>query len=41
LRVDIGSSLPGRDVWMGYHRNLRQLRRVHALVDLTVERLAG
>jgi len=39
--VDIGSAPPGRDVWMGYHRDLRQLRRLRALVDLTVARLAA
>jgi DNA-binding transcriptional LysR family regulator len=32
---------PGRDVWVGFHRDLRRLRRLRALVDLCVERLAG
>jgi DNA-binding transcriptional LysR family regulator len=31
---------PGRDVWLGFHRDLRRLRRLRALVDLCVERLA-
>jgi DNA-binding transcriptional LysR family regulator len=31
---------PGRDVWVGFHRDLRRLRRLRALVDLCVERLA-
>ena len=39
MRVE--SEPPGRDVWMGYHRDLRRLRRLRALVDLTVQRLAG
>lgn len=38
--VKVESEPPGRDVWMGYHRDLRQLRRLRALVDLTVRRLA-
>jgi DNA-binding transcriptional LysR family regulator len=38
--VKLDSEPPGRDVWMGYHRDLRALRRLRALVDLTVERLA-
>ena len=32
---------PGRDVWVGFHRDLRRLRRLRALVDLCVERLAA
>ena len=32
---------PGRDVWVGFHRDLRRLRRLRALVDLCVERLAS
>ena len=31
---------PGRDVWVGFHRDLRRLRRLRVLVDLCVERLA-
>jgi len=31
---------PGRDVWVGFHRDLRRLRRLRALVDLCVDRLA-
>lgn len=38
--VKIDSAPPGRDVWMGYHRDLRRLRRLRALVELAVERLA-
>jgi DNA-binding transcriptional LysR family regulator len=32
---------PGRDVWVGFHRDLRRLRRLRALVDACVERLAS
>lgn len=32
---------PGRDVWVGFHRDLRRLRRLRALVDLCVARLAS
>ena len=39
-RVKIDEPPPGRDVWVGFHRDLRQLRRLRALVDLCVERLA-
>ena len=40
-RVKVETPPPGRDVWVGFHRDLRQLRRLRALVDLCVERLAG
>ena len=40
-RVDLGESPPGRDVWLGYHRDLRRLARLRALVDATVEALAS
>lgn len=38
--VKTESDPPGRDVWMGYHRDLLRLRRLRALIDLTVDRLA-
>lgn len=31
---------PGRDTWLGYHRDLRRLARLRALVDLIVLRLS-
>lgn len=37
-RVPLASPPPGRDVWLGYHRDLRRLPRLRALVDLLVER---
>jgi DNA-binding transcriptional LysR family regulator len=39
--VDLGTAPPGRDVWLGFHRDLRRLARLRSLVDVTVERLAG
>jgi DNA-binding transcriptional LysR family regulator len=39
-RVDLGEPPPTRDTWLGYHRDMRRARRVRALVDLVVERLA-
>lgn len=39
-RVDLGSEPPVRDTWLGYHRDMRQARRLRAMVDLLVERLA-
>jgi hypothetical protein len=31
----------GREVWIGYHRDLRRLARLRALVELTVLQLAN
>ncbi|GGF51005.1 transcriptional regulator [Aliidongia dinghuensis] len=38
--VDVGEPPPGRDVWVGYHRDLRRLARLRALLDATLEGLA-
>lgn len=38
--VDLGEAPPGRDIWIGYHRDLRRLARLRALVDAMVQRLA-
>ena len=40
-RIDLGDAPPGRDVWFGYHRDLRRLARLRALLDLITERLAN
>jgi len=32
-RIDVGEPLPGRDIWLGYHADLKRLRRLRALVD--------
>jgi len=39
-RLDLGSEPPGRDTWVGYHRDLRRLARLRTLLDLVVARLA-
>lgn len=38
-RVERPSTPPGRDVWLGYHRDLRRLPRLRALLELLVERV--
>lgn len=39
-RIDLGEAPPGRDTWVGYHRDLKRLARLRALLDLMIERLA-
>ncbi|SDI95972.1 LysR family transcriptional regulator [Pseudomonas abietaniphila] len=38
--VDLGEELPSRVTWIGYHRDLRRLKRLRVLLDLVIERLA-
>jgi DNA-binding transcriptional LysR family regulator len=38
--IDLGEAPPSRDTWMGYHRDLRKLKRLRALIDWVVARLA-
>ena len=33
-RLDIGQSPPGRDIWMGYHHDMRQMDRLRAFADI-------
>lgn len=40
-RLDLGAEPPGRDTWVGYHRDLRRLARLRALLDLVVARLSA
>ncbi|UCV00435.1 LysR family transcriptional regulator [Acidovorax radicis] len=40
-RLECIKTPPGRDVWLGYHRDLRRLPRLRALVDLLMQRLAN
>jgi DNA-binding transcriptional LysR family regulator len=40
-RIDLGEEPPGRDTWVGYHRDLKRLARLRALLDLVIKRLAG
>jgi DNA-binding transcriptional LysR family regulator len=39
--IDVGEAPPGRDTYVGYHRDLRRLSRMRALLDLVIERLAN
>lgn len=39
--LDIGDAPPGRDTFVGYHRDLKRLARLRALLDLVIERLAN
>lgn len=39
-RIDFGVEPPGRDTWIGYHRDLRRLARLRAMLDLVIARLA-
>ncbi|WP_059410717.1 LysR family transcriptional regulator [Cupriavidus basilensis] len=37
--VDLGEPPPGRDVWVGYHRDLRRQGRLRAFLDAVFEQL--
>ncbi|RUL75980.1 LysR family transcriptional regulator [Dyella choica] len=39
-RIDLGEEPPVRDIWVGYHRDMRQLARLRALLDMAVGQLA-
>ncbi|QDF38882.1 LysR family transcriptional regulator [Bradyrhizobium symbiodeficiens] len=41
VALDIGAAPPGRDTYVGYHRDMKRLARLRALLDLVIERLAG
>ncbi|HLZ78040.1 MAG TPA: LysR family transcriptional regulator [Sphingomonas sp.] len=41
VAIDLGTSPPERATYLGYHRDLRRLPRLRALLDLVVERLAN
>jgi len=40
VEVDLGSDPPSRETWLGYHRDMKRLPRLRALVDLMVESVA-
>lgn len=40
-RIDLGEDPPSRDTWLGYHRDMRRLPRLRALLDLVIARLAN
>lgn len=39
-RLDIGEAPPSRNTYVGYHRDLRRLSRLRALLDFVIEELA-
>jgi len=39
-RLRLGEEPPGRDTWVGYHRDLQRLARLRALLDFVVKKLA-
>ncbi|SAK45178.1 LysR family transcriptional regulator [Caballeronia pedi] len=39
MRFDLGEAPPGRDVWLGYHRDLKRVARLRALLDETMATL--
>ncbi len=41
VRLDLGEAPPSRDVWVGFHRDLRRVPRLRSLLDFTVETLGG
>jgi DNA-binding transcriptional LysR family regulator len=40
-RIDLGEDPPTRDVCVGYHRDMRRLARLRALLDMVVAQLAS
>ena len=40
-RLDLGEPPPGRNTYVGYHRDLKRQARLRALLDLVIERLAN
>lgn len=39
--IDLGDEPPGRNTFVGYHKDLKRLARMRALLDLVVEQLAN
>ncbi len=39
--VYLGEPPPSRQLWLGYHRDLRRLARLRAMIDLIVARLGN
>lgn len=40
-RLNLGEDPPSREIWMGYHRDVRRSARLRAFVDLAVKMLAN
>lgn len=38
--IDLGEAPPSRDVWVGYHRDLRRVARLRVLLDFLLEAVA-
>ncbi|HWT71871.1 MAG TPA: substrate-binding domain-containing protein [Oxalicibacterium sp.] len=36
--INLGVSPPGRDIWLGYHRDLRGMRRLRTFLDMVLAR---
>lgn len=41
VRLDLGGVPPSREVWVGFHRDLRRLPRLRSLLDFTIEQLGN
>ena len=41
VALELAESPPGRDTFVGYHRDLRRLARMRELLALVVEKLAN
>ncbi|HEX4381669.1 MAG TPA: LysR substrate-binding domain-containing protein [Myxococcales bacterium] len=39
-RLNLGEDPPGRDTYVGYHRDLKRLARLRALLDLVIAKLS-
>lgn len=39
-RIELGQAPPSRDTFLGYHRDMRRLARLRALLDVVIEQLA-
>src|SRR6185436_17470073 len=39
VKVDLGEAPPSREVWVGFHKDLRRLLRLRRLLEFTVETL--
>ena len=40
-RLDVGEAPPSREIWMGYHYDMRRMDRLRALADLAVEMIGS
>jgi hypothetical protein len=40
-RINLGEDPPGRDTFVGYHRDLKRLARPRALLELVIARISG